>query len=101
MDYQENIEEAIKNGQSRETGHIGYTRRRQTKRKHITICVGQHYMQINTYNVNTTWILQTTGGKDEPNIRLTDSAFTADLYITITLMTSTTHWRRSSPQSGH
>jgi hypothetical protein len=49
--------EAIKNGQSRETGHIGYTRRRQTKRKHITICVGQHYMQINTYNVNTTWIL--------------------------------------------
>jgi hypothetical protein len=50
----ENIEEAIKNGQSRETGHIGYTRRRQTKRKHITICVGQHYVQINTYNVNTT-----------------------------------------------
>ena len=30
----ENTEGAIKNGQSRETGNIGYTRRRQTKQKH-------------------------------------------------------------------
>jgi hypothetical protein len=33
-----------------------------------TICVGQHYAQANTNNVNKTWALpQTTGGKDEPN----------------------------------
>jgi hypothetical protein len=30
----ENTEGAIKTGQSRETGNIGYTRRRQTKQKH-------------------------------------------------------------------
>jgi len=33
---------AKKNGQSRETGNIGYTRRRKTQ--HNTICVGQHYV---------------------------------------------------------
>ena len=38
------------NGQSRETGNIGYTRQdgRQAKKKkktHNTICVGQHHMQ--------------------------------------------------------
>jgi hypothetical protein len=48
----ENNEEAIKKGQSRETGNIGYTRGRQTKQKHNTICVGHHYMQTNTNNVN-------------------------------------------------
>jgi len=36
----ENTEGAIKNGQSRETGKIGNTRRRKTKQKQITICVG-------------------------------------------------------------
>ena len=57
------------NGQSRETGNIGYTRWRETKQKHNTICVGHHYTQINTNNVNKTWaLIQTTGGKDEPNI---------------------------------
>ena len=50
----ENIEEAIKNGRSRETGNIGYTRQRKTKQKHSTICVGHHYTQINTNNVNKT-----------------------------------------------
>ena len=40
------------NGQSRETGNIGHTRRRQTKQKHNTICVGHHYAQTNT-NTNT------------------------------------------------
>ena len=35
----ENTEVAIKNGQSRETGNIYYTRRRQTKRKHNTVYV--------------------------------------------------------------
>jgi hypothetical protein len=33
----ENTEGAIKNGQSRETGNIEYTRRRKTKQKHNTI----------------------------------------------------------------
>ena len=32
----ENTEEAIKNGQSREIGNIGYTKRRKTKQKHNT-----------------------------------------------------------------
>ena len=55
----ENTEGEFKNGQSRETG---YTRRRQTNKS-------QHNMQTSTNNVNKTWaLLQTTGGKDEPNI---------------------------------
>jgi len=45
------------------------TRRRQAKQKHTTIRVGHHYTQTNTNNVNKAWtFLQTTGGKDEPNI---------------------------------
>jgi len=40
----ENTEGAIKNGQSGETGNIGYTRQRKTKQKH-------HYTQTNTSNV--------------------------------------------------
>ena len=33
------------------------------------MCVGHHYPQANTNNVNKTWaLLQTTGGKDEPTI---------------------------------
>ena len=51
------------------TGNIVYTRRRKTKQKHNTIYVGYHYAQTHTNNVNKTWaLLQTTGGKDEPNI---------------------------------
>ena len=30
------------------TGNIRYTRRRQTKQKHNTICAGHHNMQTNT-----------------------------------------------------
>ena len=37
---------AIKNGESRETGNIVYTGRRQTKQKHNAICDGHHYAQI-------------------------------------------------------
>jgi len=51
----ENRDGAIKNGQSRETGNIGYTRRRKTKQKHNTICVGHHYTQTCTNNVNNIW----------------------------------------------
>ena len=44
---------------------------RKTKQKHNTICVGHHYTQANTNNVNKTWaLLQTIGGKDEPSIVL-------------------------------
>jgi hypothetical protein len=33
------------------------------------MCVGQYYPQTNTNNVIKTWaLLQTIGGKDEPNI---------------------------------
>jgi hypothetical protein len=45
----------MKNGQSWESGNIGYTRGRKTKQKHNTICVGHHYMQTNTNNENKTW----------------------------------------------
>ena len=39
----------------------------QKKTKKNTICVGHHYAQANTNNINKTWALvQTTGGKDEP-----------------------------------
>ena len=48
--------EAIKNGQSREIGNIGYTRHKMKpknkKQKHYTICVGHHYTQTHTNNVN-------------------------------------------------
>ena len=56
------------NEQSREIDNIGYTRWRKTKQKHNTIYVWLQYAQTNTNNVNKTWaLLQTTGGKDEPN----------------------------------
>jgi len=59
----------MQKGQSRETGNTGYTRQRKTKQKLNTICVGHHYLQANTNNINKTRaLLQTTGGKDEPNI---------------------------------
>jgi len=48
----EKTEGVIKKGQSRETGIIGYTRRRKTKQNKHTICVGHHYTQVNTNNVN-------------------------------------------------
>ena len=45
----ENTEWAIKKGQPRETGNIGYNlRRRKTTQKHSTICVGHHYTQTKT-----------------------------------------------------
>jgi hypothetical protein len=36
---------------------------KKNKTKHNTTCVGHHYMQSNTNNIN-----KTTGGKNEPNI---------------------------------
>jgi len=45
----------IKNGYPRETRNIGYKRRRKSKQKHNTICVGHQYTQTNTNNVNKKW----------------------------------------------
>ena len=43
--------------------------------KHNTICVGHHYTQVNTNNVNRTrTLLQTNGGKDEPNIYFSEDS---------------------------
>jgi hypothetical protein len=42
---------------------------KKNKQKHNRVCVAHHYTQTNTNNVNKTWdLLQTTGGKNEPNI---------------------------------
>jgi hypothetical protein len=50
------------------------TKKNKTKTQHNTICVGKHYAQANTNNVNKTCtLLQITGGKDEPNIVLPSS----------------------------
>jgi len=65
----ENTDGTIKNGQSSETSNIEHRRWRQTKQKQHARCVGHHYTQTNTNNVNKTWIpLTTTGRKDELNI---------------------------------
>ena len=61
------------NRQSIETDNAGHTRQRikpnKNKQKTNTMCIGHHYPQANTNNVNKTWtLLQTTGGKDEPTI---------------------------------
>ena len=71
----QNTEGAIKNGQFRDTGNIGYTRRRKTKQRHNTICFDHYYTQAKTNNVNKTRvILQTIAGKDEPNIVLSGNS---------------------------
>jgi quinolinate synthase len=50
------IKVAIKNRQSRETDNIPDEERRiqKLKQQHNTICVGHHYVQINTNNLNKT-----------------------------------------------
>ena len=40
----EKTEGEIKNGQSRETGNIGYGTQDEEKQKHNTTCVGHQYM---------------------------------------------------------
>ena len=64
-----NTERTMKNRQSRETGNIVYTRRRQEKQIPNTTCVGHNHSQASTNNVSKTFaLLQPTGGKDKPNI---------------------------------
>ena len=48
----ENNAGATNNEHSRETGNTGHTRRRKTKQKHNTICVGHHHTPTNTNNAN-------------------------------------------------
>jgi hypothetical protein len=60
----EKTEGAIKQGQSSGSVNTDHTRQRKTKQKHDIRCVGHHYTQTNTNNVNKTCaLLQTTGGK--------------------------------------
>jgi hypothetical protein len=55
----------------RETGNIGYTRRRQTKQKHNTIWVGRHYPQTNTLDRTSLMLRESqTGEKKNNNIYL-------------------------------
>ena len=51
MQTLQNTDGVIKNGQSWETGSIGYLSWRKTKHKHNTTCVGHHYPQANTTNI--------------------------------------------------
>jgi hypothetical protein len=48
----ENTEGAIKDGQYRKTGNIGYTKQRKTKQRHHTIWDILHYTQLNANNLN-------------------------------------------------
>jgi hypothetical protein len=42
---------------------------KKPKQKHNTLCVGHHYAQASTNNVNKACaLLQTSGGKDESDI---------------------------------
>jgi len=51
----ENTVGTVKNGQSRKTGNIGYIDEdKYGTQKHNTICVGLHYAQPSTNNVNKT-----------------------------------------------
>ena len=50
----DNTEGAINNGQSRETGKVGYIRRGKTKQIHNTTCVGHHCTQTNINNLSKT-----------------------------------------------
>jgi len=45
---------AIRNGQSKKTSNIEYTRRRKTNQKQNTICAGQHFTATSTNSVNKT-----------------------------------------------
>ena len=62
----DNTEEAIQNWRSRDTDNRGNTRRRKTKQKHNTICIGHHYVQTNTNNVNKTSALSIINISNKP-----------------------------------
>ena len=58
------------------------TQDEEKQNKNNTICVGHHYTQTNTNNVNKTWaLLQTTGGKDEPNSSMVPFIFEYSIVV--------------------
>jgi hypothetical protein len=79
----ENTEGAIKKGQSRETGSTGYTRRRSTNQKLNTICVGHHYTQINTDNVNKTRVLRYWRQVDLFHVSLNENKLVVTIFILV------------------
>ena len=83
----ENTEGAITNGQSRETCNIGYTRRRKTKQKHSTICVGHHYTRTNTNNVN-----KTRASYKQLEVNTNRTSFYAEIVANITTQFCTTQY---------
>jgi len=72
----ENTEGAIKNGQSRETGN------KEKQNKNTTQCVGHHYTQANTNNVNKTW------GHPTNNWRRTEHRFYTEIVTDVTTWNS-------------
>jgi len=62
---------AIRNGQSRETGNIEYTRRRKTKQKHNTICVGLElsYKQLEVKTNRTSFLCRNRNGHHNTKLR--------------------------------
>ena len=54
-----NTRKRLPKGQSK-MDNPGYTRRAKTKQKQNAICVGHHYTETNTNNVNKTWSLLQT-----------------------------------------
>ena len=74
----ENAERANRNRQSKKLATQSTQDQDKQNKKYNIICVGHHYTQTNTNNVNKTWaLLQTTGGKYEPNI-----VFSAEIVTT-------------------
>ena len=64
------------------------TQDKQNK-QHNTICVGHHYQQANTNNVNKTWaLLQATKDKYEPNIVCPDGALVNTYRWSVSQMTT-------------
>ena len=73
--------ENTEGGNQKWTIQRNWQHRAHNTKKNNTIYVGHHYMQTNTNNVNkTSAFLQTTGGKEEPNIVFIR---TSQLYIII------------------
>jgi hypothetical protein len=62
-----NTEGAIKNEQCRETGNIGYTRRKKTKQKHNTMCWTP--ICANKHNQPITYLFHKNKFKDEVRLR--------------------------------
>jgi hypothetical protein len=70
---------------------MGYTRRRKTKQKHNTVCVGHHYTRRNTNNVNQTWapykqLAEKTNTKNLTNLTNDTQINSPELYFQFKLV---------------